>query len=114
MREFLVTVVEHHQYLKQAKKLLTEEQMDEITEILAADPEAGEIMQGTGGFRKMRYAGKQGKGKSGGMRVIHFYVSSDQEVHLLSIYGKNEKDNLTKAQRNELAKLAAVLKGDIK
>ena len=68
-------------------------------------------MRGTGGFRKMRYAGMSGKGKSGGMRVIYFFVTADEEVHLLDIYGKSKKDNLTKAQRNELAEFAAVLKG---
>jgi hypothetical protein len=68
-------------------------------------------MQGTGGCRKMRYAGLLGKGKSGGSRVIHLCVTSDQEVHLLDIYGKGEKSNLSKAERNELAKLASILKG---
>ncbi|MEX2488727.1 MAG: type II toxin-antitoxin system RelE/ParE family toxin [Pseudomonadales bacterium] len=86
--------------------------MDEIAGILAGNPESGSLMQGTGGCRKLRYAGVQGKGKSGGSRIIHLYVTSDQEVHLLDIYGKNEKSNMIKAERNELAKLAAVLKGD--
>ena len=112
MKEPLVTVVEHPNYLKRAEKLLTPEQMGEIADILAANPKAGEIMQGTGGFRKLRYAGVQGKGKSGGMRTIHLFVTADQEVHLVNIYSKSEKDNLTKAQRNELAKLAAILKGE--
>ena len=112
MKDTLITIVEHDHYLKQARKLLKEEQIDEIAEILATKPKAGEIMQGTGGFRKMRYAGVHGKGKSGGMRVIYFFVTADKEVHLVEIYGKNEKDNLTKTQRNELAKLASLLKGE--
>lgn len=110
MKDPFVTVVEHPNYLKQAEKLLTPDQMGEIADILAADPHTGDIMPGTGGFRKMRYAGVAGKGKSGGMRVIHLFVTKQGVVHLLHIYGKGEKDNLSKAERNELAKLAAILK----
>lgn len=112
MKDILVTVIEHPNYLKRAEKLLSSKQMEEITDILASDPDAGEIMQGTGGFRKMRYAGVEGKGKSGGVRTIHLFVTADQEVHLVDIFGKGEKSNLTKAERNELAKLAAILKGE--
>lgn len=110
MRDKLVTVVEHPNYLKRAEKLLTSSQMEDVANILAANPRAGETMQGTGGFRKLRYAGVEGKGKSGGVRIIHLFVVNDQEIHLVDIYGKNEKDNLTKAERNELSKLAAILK----
>ena len=112
MKDILVTVVEHGHYLKEAEKLLTEEQKTEIADLLAANPTAGEVMRSTGGFRKLRYAGVQGKGKSGGVRVIHFYVGKDWEVHLLSVYSKSDKDNLTKEQRSELAEIAKILKGD--
>jgi hypothetical protein len=76
--------------------------MDEIVNAIAADPETGDVMVGTGGARKLRHA-KQGKGKSGGYRTIHYFGGSDIPVFLLAIYGKNEKANLTKAQCNELA-----------
>ncbi len=85
--------------------------MEEIANILAAHPKSGNLLQGTGGFRKLRYAGISGRGKSGGVRVIHFFVTRDQEVHIVDIFGKGEKDNLTKAERNELSKLATILKG---
>ena len=114
MKNTLVTVVEHPNYLKLAEKLLTPVQMDEIADMVAADPKAGDVMRGTGGFRKFRYAGVEGKGKSGGVRVIHMYVTADQEVHLIDIYGKGEKDNLISAERNERAKLAPILKGQKK
>ncbi len=111
MNDALVTVVEHPNYIKSAERLLTSEQMDDVANILAADPRAGDLIKGTGGFRKFRYAGVPGKGKSGGVRIIHLFVVNDQEIHLVDIYGKNEKNNLTKAERNELSKLAAILKG---
>lgn len=110
MRDVFITVIEHPHYIKRAEKLLTAEQMAEITDILAADPEAGAVMPGTGGCRKMRYAGTKGKGKSGGMRVIHLFVTAKHKVHLLDIYAKGETENLTKAETNELTKLAAILK----
>ena len=69
-------------------------------------------MRGTGGFRKFRYAGVQSKGKSGGMRIIHLFVANDGEVHLIDIFEKSDKDNLTQAECNELAKIASILKGD--
>ena len=69
-------------------------------------------MRGTGGFRKFRYAGVKSRGKSGGLRVIHLYVANHGEVHLIDIFEKSDKDNLTKAEQNELAKIAALLKGD--
>jgi hypothetical protein len=112
MEAVFVTVVEHSCYLKRAEKLLTPDQMAEIVETLASNPDVGMIMPGTGGCRKMRYAGVQNKGKSGGVRVIHLFATPDHKVHLVDIYGKGEKANLTKAERNELAKLAAILKGD--
>ena len=110
MRDKLVTVVEHPNYIKRAERLLTSAQMDNVANLLAANPKAGELMQGTGGFRKLRYAGVEGKGKSGGVHIIHLFAVNDQEIHLVDIYGKNEKDNLTKAERNELSKLAVILK----
>ena len=109
-RQF-VTVVEHPNYIKRAEKLLLPEQMDEIADVLAISPNAGGVMRGTGGFRKFRYAGVKGKGKSGGMRIIHLFVAGNGEVHLVDIYAKGEHENLSKAECNELAKLATILKG---
>ncbi len=107
----LVTVVEHAHYLRKAKKLLTSGQMEEIAIVVAANPQVGEIMRGTGGFRKFRYAGAKNKGKSGGMRVIHLFVANEGEIHIIDIFEKAEKENLTKEERNELAEIAALLKG---
>lgn len=110
MKNVLVTIVEHPNYLRRAEKLLTPDQMDEIADLLAANPDSGVLLEGSGGCRKLRYAGVQGKGKSGGSRIIHLYVTRAKEVHLLDIYGKGQKSNLSRAERNELAKLAVVLK----
>lgn len=106
-----VTVIEHPNYLKKAARLLSELQMEDIVNRLAMNPLAGDVMAGTGGFRKFRYAGVPGKGKSGGLRIIHFFVAKDMEVHLIDIFAKSDTENLPKAQRNELAAIAVLLRG---
>jgi len=70
---------------------------------LSSNPKTGVLIQGTGGIRKLRWASK-GKGKSGGSRVIYYFYNETIPLFLLTIFGKNEKINLTKAERNELAK----------
>jgi hypothetical protein len=60
---------------------------------IAANPAAGDINEGTGGARKVRFAGK-GNGKSGGYRVITFFTGTDVPVFLLNIFAKNEKTDL--------------------
>lgn len=64
-------------------------------------PEAGDIIKGTGGARKLRF-GFRGKGKSGGVRVITYYGGDDIPVFLLDVYDKTVKINLTQAERNAL------------
>ena len=109
-KDAFVTVIEHAHYLKKAERLLSAAQVEDIANALAADPRLGEVMRGTGGFRKFRYAGVKNRGKSGGMRV-NLYVANNGEVHLIDIFKKSARENLTRAERNELAKIAALLKG---
>jgi hypothetical protein len=72
-----------------------------IVNFFATNPDYGDIMPGTGGARKGRFSGR-GKGKSGGFRVISFYAGTDIPVFLLYVYSKGARDNLSKAERNEL------------
>jgi hypothetical protein len=78
---------------------------------LSANPLAGDVMQGTGGARKVRFAGK-GKGKSGGYRTIHYFGGDDVPLFLLTLIDKGERDNLTKAERNALAAELSCLADD--
>lgn len=92
-------------FLAQAKRHgLSEEELESIVNTLADNPLAGDIMQGTGGARKLRHPGR-GSGKSGGLRTIHYFGGDDVPVFLLAVYGKGAKANLTNAERNELARL---------
>lgn len=104
----LITIVELPEFSKRAEKELSKEQKDELIYFLASNPKAGNLIQGTGGIRKLRWASK-GKGKSGGSRIIYFYYNDNIPLFLLTIFGKNEKINLTKAERNELFKLVIEL-----
>jgi hypothetical protein len=70
------------------------------------NPEAGDIIEGTGGLCKIRFAdAKRGKGKRGGLRVIDYWWSSGKQFWLFTIYSKDEKDNLTPAQKKVLKEL---------
>lgn len=98
-------VVEFSTFTASAKKAgATRDEVDAIVNVLSKDPQAGELIMGTGGVRKLRFA-KPGTGKSGGYRVITYYGAEDIPVMLLDIYGKGDKVNLTKAERNDLAKV---------
>jgi hypothetical protein len=58
---------------------------------LAANPELGDVTSGTGGFRKMRWADpRRGKARRGGLRIIYFYFESEQQISLMTLYGKDE------------------------
>ena len=80
---------------------------------LLSDPKVGAVMRGTGGVRKMRFAFKY-QGKSGSIRVI--YVDSEvyEKIYLLTAYTKNEKDNLSQKERNEIKELITVLENQLK
>lgn len=75
---------------------------------LGAHPKAGDLIEGTGGIRKLRW-GRSGRGKRGGVRVIYYYHSELMPLYLLTLFAKNKQDNLSKAERNELAKLLDIL-----
>ena len=75
---------------------------------LAAHPAAGDLIEGTGGVRKLRWA-RDGRGKSGGVRVIYYFHSEAMPLYLLTMVAKNERANLSKAERNALAGLVDVL-----
>lgn len=99
------TVIQTPTFLAQAKRCgLSDSELLEIVALIATDPEAGALMIGTGGARKLRHA-REGQGKSGGFRTIHYFGGGDIPVFALAIFGKNEKANLSKAERNELARI---------
>ena len=107
------TVAETPEFRLQAKRLLTEDEITRLIALLASDPKAGDLIPGTGGFRKLRFA-RKGEGKSGGYRVVYFYFNEQLPVLLASIYAKSQAENLTETQRNQLATIAAQIKQSIR
>ena len=98
--DIMQTVIETEIYLRDAKATgMSDTERAEIVNFLAANPDAGDEIKGTGGARKIRFAGK-GKGKSGGYRVITFYSGVNVPVFLLNVFAKNEKVDLSQGERN--------------
>ena len=104
----LVTIVETSKFLKQARELLSEDELDELKYHLAVNPRWGEVIRGTGGIRKARW-GAKGKGKRGGARIIHYFHTSGKMVFLLAAYGKSVKIDLTETERKELKTLVEAI-----
>ena len=102
------TIVELPEFEKRADNLLNDSEKQGIINYLAIHPQAGLIMQGTGGIRKFRWASGN-RGKSSGVRVIYYFHNKSMPLFLLTLFGKNEKSNLSKSERNELATLANLL-----
>lgn len=90
---------------------LTEDEISAIVVRLAGDPTCGVLIPGTGGARKLRFAGK-GRGKSGGYRTIHYYAGEDVPIFLLALIDKGERADLSQSERNTLARLLASLSDD--
>ena len=104
----MLTVAETQEYIRRAEKLLSEDERREIVSYLALHPKAGDLIEGTGGIRKLRWA-RGGRGKSGGVRVVYYVHSELMPLYLLTLFAKNERANLSKAERNDLAELVDVL-----
>ncbi len=105
----LNTVAETPEYVRCAAKLLSAQERTDVVAYLAANPRAGDLMQGTGGIRKLRWA-RGGRGKSGGVRVIYYFYSEAVPLYLLTVFGKNERANLSQAERNQFADFVETLK----
>ncbi len=105
----LITVGETPEYIRRVTRLLSESERNDVIDYVAANPKTGDLIQGTGGVRKLRWA-RSGRGKSGGVRVIYYFHSEALPLYLLTVFGKGEKADLSQTERNELAKLVQQLK----
>jgi hypothetical protein len=95
-------VIETPYYLADAKSAgVTDEERASIVAVIATDPEAGDVIPGTGGARKVRIGGK-GRGKSGGYRVITYFAAQDVPVFLLRLVSKGQRADISMAERNDV------------
>lgn len=97
----MLTVVETLLFQKQWPLYWTEEDLGEFAAYIAVNPEAGDVVPGSGGIRKVRWR-RAGVGKSGGVRVIYFTRTLQEEIVLLTLYAKSTTDNLTGAKLKEI------------
>ena len=101
------TVVETVAFINDSRSIgLPDAERLAIVSWMASNPEAGDVIEGSGGARKVRFPGK-GKGKSGGYRLVTFFSGADVPVFLLNIFAKNEKVNLTPKERSALKTVLA-------
>lgn len=91
----------------------TDEQLKELQYELTANPHAGDVMAGTGGIRKLRFA-FPGRGKSGSTRVIYIDFAVYEKTYLLTAYQKKEQSNLTDRECNELKQLVGMLESELR
>jgi len=102
----VLTFIEDEKFTRAVDRLLTEDERFELMIRLAASPKSGDVIPGSGGCRKLRFAAK-GKGSRGGARVIYSYRSEAGQILLLEISAKNEKEDLS---AEEIKKLKSKVK----
>lgn len=88
-------------FTRRAKELMDDTTYTTLQKVLVMNPSAGDLIEGTGGIRKIRVAAK-GHGKRGGARVIYYHFVSESQIALLMIYPKNEQQDLTADERKAL------------
>jgi hypothetical protein len=97
-------------FTKKIIALLNDEEYRILQNILVERPDSGDIIQGSGGIRKIRW-GASGRGKRGGARVIYYWATEHDQIFMLYAYAKNERDDLTKDQ---LSILRAIVVAEFK
>ena len=99
-----MVIIETSIFTRQVEELLGDEEYRDLQTKLINRPDAGPVIQGSGGLRKVRWAIK-GKGKSGGVRVIYYWAVSPEQLLMLYMYSKTERADLTRGQLAMLRKV---------
>jgi hypothetical protein len=100
--------VESTVFSKTYRKYLTEDEYLRLQETLVAEPELGDVMPGTGGFRKLRWSDpRRGKGRRGGLRIIYYYFTSDGQIWFMTMFDKGEMSDLSPSERKLLREAVA-------
>lgn len=103
--------IEAPAFTRNISDYLADDEYARLQRWLAENPEAGDLVPGTGGFRKLRWAHpERGKGRRGGLRIIYYLFLADQQIWLMTLYDKNEASDLTPPQKKALR---AALEGEL-
>jgi|SRR5579864_1775447 hypothetical protein len=95
--------IEAPSFTRHLQNYLNEDQYRKLQTRLAANPEMGDLMASTGGFRKMRWAdARRGKGQRGGLRIIYYHFALDHQIWLMTLYDKGEASDLTAGEKKLL------------
>ena len=103
------TVCQTSLFIRQAEKLFSADDLAAMVSFLAANPQSGDIIPGTGGVRKVRVP-VRGRGKRGGARVIYYWFDARAPLYALLVYAKNTRLDMTADERKEVCALAAAIK----
>ena len=94
-------IIETSVFTRRIKALMSDDEYRELQEVLVNFPDMGVILQGSGGLRKVRWK-LEGRGKSGGVRAIYYWMTEDEQLYMLYVYPKNEQEDLTPEQKKAL------------
>jgi hypothetical protein len=97
-------IVETTVFTKLIGQLMDDDHYRELQELLIENPEIGDLIQGSGGLRKIRWK-LTGRGKRGGVRVIYYWAVSVDQIRMLYVYSKSDQENLTKDQLKVLRQI---------
>jgi hypothetical protein len=110
IREFIYST----RFEKSWNKLgLTEDDIRIFEQLILSNPEQGVLIEGTGGLRKVRYA-LPNKGKSGGVRILYVDFVCYEKIYLFDVFSKNNKDNLTKSEKNDIKKALKIIEENLR
>jgi len=101
--------IESKLFEKLRTKYLDDESYRALQNFLIEQPLCGDVIQGTGGLRKLRWSAN-GKGKRGGLRTIYLYITEKSHIHFLTLYTKNEVSDLTSDEKKILKRIVEELK----
>jgi mRNA-degrading endonuclease RelE of RelBE toxin-antitoxin system len=103
-----ITIVELRSFQNDADKIFDEQEREDLSDFISANPVFGDVIPGTGGIRKLRWRAR-GSGKRGGARVIYYFRDLNMPVFLLAVYAKGEKMNLTMHERELMQRVVETL-----
>ncbi len=106
------SVLETPIFTRRADALLTRDERAELIATIASNPQAGDVIPGTGGVRKLRF-GVGGRGKRGGFRVVYYVLNEDMPIVAIILYGKNERSDITPEEKRGAEAVVAAMKAEM-
>ncbi len=97
----MMVIIETHIFTRRIKELMGDDEYRALQETLVNRPSIGDIVPGTGGLRKVRWK-QEGHGKSGGVRVIYYWMTENEHLYMLYVYRKSRQEDLTAEQKKDL------------